>query len=85
MKIVNLKREENQVYIGRGSPYGNKFKIGADGNRAEVIEKFKLHLLSSPDLQDKIKKLKGKVLGCYCSPLPCHGDVIINFLKGELN
>jgi len=28
------------VYIGRGSPWGNPFVIGRDGNRAEVIAKY---------------------------------------------
>ncbi len=27
------------VYIGRGSKWGNPFRIGADGNRAAVIAK----------------------------------------------
>ena len=81
MKVVNLRNEKYDVYIGRGSPFGNPFKIGIDGTRLEVIEKYKHYLAVNTTLQDKVKKIKGKKLGCFCSPLPCHGDIIINFLK----
>ena len=29
------------------------------------------------------EKLKGKVLGCYCKPEACHGDIIVDFLEGQ--
>jgi hypothetical protein len=28
----------------------------------------------------KIEELKGKVLGCFCKPNACHGDVIKEYL-----
>ncbi len=37
--IINLKKEKYDVYIGRGSKWGNPFHIGKDGNRKEVIDK----------------------------------------------
>ena len=61
------------VYIGRGSPWGNPFRIGVHGNRAEVIERFRCETLPTLDLQP----LRGKSLVCYCAPLPCHGDVLL--------
>jgi hypothetical protein len=27
-----------------------------------------------------IEPLRGKTLGCWCKPLPCHGDVIVELL-----
>ena len=35
-KVVNLRKERYDAYIGRGSKWGNKFVIGRDGYRAEV-------------------------------------------------
>ena len=32
-------------------------------------------------MPDKLYKLKGKTLGCYCKPKRCHGD----FLAREAN
>lgn len=78
--VVNLRKEKYDVYIGRGSPFGNPFVIPKDGNRDEVIEKFKVYFYKSHDLQDlALKECKGKVLGCYCKPQKCHGDIIAEF------
>ena len=75
------------IYIGRGSIYGNPFVIGEDGNRDEVIEKYKEYLyqrcLEEPDFKTEILKLKGKILCCFCFPKRCHGDVIIEYLKEQ--
>lgn len=30
---------------------------------------------------EHLRQLKGKTLGCYCSPLPCHGDVLVKLVK----
>jgi len=29
------------------------------------------------DFRESVKALKGKVLGCFCPPKPCHGDILI--------
>ena len=66
------------VYIGRGSPWGNKFEIGKDGTRPEVIEKYRIWLETQPELKERMKKeLKGKDLVCFCKPCACHGDIIL--------
>ncbi len=85
MKIVNVKIERCEVYVGRGSMWGNRFKIGVDGNRVDVIEKYKKELwrkMRDPKFCGMmVRELDGKVLGCYCKPLPCHGDVLINAIE----
>ena len=66
------------AYIGRGSKYGNPFVIGKDGSRAEVIAKYREWLLSQPLLLEQAQKdLIGRDLVCFCSPLPCHGDILL--------
>lgn len=30
-----------------------------------------------------LSELKGKTLGCWCKPNPCHGDVLLTLLKEE--
>lgn len=40
-KVVNLRKEKYDVNIGRGSKWGNKFVIGRDGDRGEVIRKYR--------------------------------------------
>lgn len=82
--VANKKdgRVPNGVYIGRGSVYGNPFVIDRDGDRAEVIGKYKQWLVGQivadrrPPTVAEIRALAGKALICYCKPLACHGDVL---------
>lgn len=75
--VVHVKKAPYDVYIGRPSGYGNSFVIGKDGTRLEVIAKHRAKVLADPALVARIKReLKGKVLGCWCAPEPCHGDVL---------
>ena len=81
-KVLNqhhLKDEDpERVYIGRGSVYGNPFKIYKDGTREEVIKMYGHYLEAHPGLVAHIKtELKGKDLVCFCAPLPCHGDILL--------
>ena len=75
--VVHCKKEPFDVYIGRGSKWGNPFVIGKDGTRTEVIEKYKEYLFNNRELYSCIfTELQGKILGCWCSPKACHGDVL---------
>lgn len=77
-KVLNIKHIKGDmppksVYCARGSPYGNPFKIGVDGNRDDVCDKFEAQVL--PDLD--VSELRGKDLICFCAPLRCHCDSIL--------
>jgi hypothetical protein len=80
------------VYIGRASPrhklraspWRNRYRLGKDGNRDEVIQKYKAWLLSDEpeavQLLARLPELRGKALACWCKEpgkeAPCHGDVL---------
>lgn len=76
-RVVNLRNEPFDVYIGRPSKWGNPYRIGKDGTRDEVIAKYRQHILSTPTLLAALPELRGRRLGCWCWPLPCHGDVLV--------
>jgi len=79
-RVLNKYRDQigpDDVYIGRPSKYGNPFKITKNTTREEVIEKYRQYAEANPGLLEEIRKLKGKNLVCFCSPKPCHGDVIL--------
>ena len=80
-KVVNVRCEKCDVYVGRGSKWGNRFVIGRDGSRDEVIEKYRVWLWGRKDLLKDLGELKNKRLGCYCAPQPCHGDVLLRAVK----
>ncbi len=83
-RAVNLNKSPYDVFIGRGSIWGNPFVIGKDGTRKEVIKKYRVWIETQPDLISKLSHLKDKVLGCYCKPNACHGDVLVEMVN-ELN
>jgi hypothetical protein len=76
-RVVHMKKNQWDIYIGRGSPWGNPFKIGRDGDRREVIERYKWWFVQqSGKVQAARTELRGRILGCYCSPLGCHGHFL---------
>jgi len=77
MKVVHCKQERFDIYIGRPSKWGNPFSIGKDGSREEVIAKYRDYIMLKPELLADLPELKGKVLACWCSPLSCHGDILV--------
>lgn len=81
--VVHCKKEKFDVYIGRPSKWGNPFEIGKDGTREEVIEKYEAWLLNQPSLLSSLQEIKGKTLGCWCSPKACHGDVLERLSNNE--
>lgn len=82
--VVNMRKQKHDVKIDRSTKYGNPYHIGADGDRAEVLRKYRAYLLQNPDLvEDAKRELIGKRLGCWCKPLDCHGDILIEFM-GEI-
>jgi hypothetical protein len=86
MRVVHCKKEKYTVYIGRPSILGNPFAIGKDGTREEVIKKYEDWLrsciVSSTKYANAIYQLKeDDILGCWCAPKACHGDVIIMLWK----
>ncbi len=86
-KVVNVKETKKyDVYIGRPSIYGNPFIIGKDGDRKTVIAKYKkwIYKTEQSKLRKNMKKnLKNKILGCYCKPFACHGDVMLEIINEE--
>jgi hypothetical protein len=84
-KVVHCEHEKYDVYIGRPSKWGNPFSEGKDGTRAEVIEKYREYIMSNKELLDQLDELEGKVMGCWCKPLPCHGDILIELLIQRIN
>jgi len=84
MKVVHCKKEKYDIYIGRPSKWGNPFQIGKDGTREQVIEKYREYILNNPYLLSCLPELKGKVLGCWCKPMACHGDVLKELATNSL-
>jgi hypothetical protein len=80
--VVNRHKEEYDIYIGRGTKWGNPFEMKNNSieERNRVCNEFEKYFWTT-NLPSQLFELKGKRLGCSCKPLRCHGD----FLANEVN
>ena len=84
VKFIREPKEPNDVYIGRGSKWGNPYRIGVHGSRDEVIAKYRDYLESNEHLKRSLPELRDKNLVCYCKPKACHGDVLLEKVEEVL-
>jgi len=82
--VVHCKPQQFDIYVGRPSRWSNPFQIGREGTRDEVIAKYEEWIKTQPRLMAALPTLQGKVLGCWCKPQPCHGDVLATLADAEL-
>lgn len=81
--VAHCKVHSDCLYIGRGSPYGNPFPMSDEGMRDAVVAAFREWLAGQPELLRLARKaLPGQVLGCFCAPRSCHGDVLSEVAAG---
>ena len=85
MEIVNKARDHvipsGAVYVGRHSPFGNPYRIGADGTRSQVIEKYRRWLWRQIETgaitRERLAIMKDvPALVCWCAPKACHGEIV---------
>lgn len=96
MRVVHCKKESFDIYIGRPSIYGNPYSDDPEasidvrnfvGSREEAIDayEYRLRIFLEEDREWMIEKffkpIAGKVLGCWCDPKPCHGQILIKLCK----
>ena len=90
--VVHNKRTRFDILIGRPSKWGNPFS-----HQEGTIAKFKVKTreeavsayfewITKGDgryLLKDLHELKGKILGCWCSPLLCHGHILAELANNE--
>jgi len=94
-KVVNLRKEKCDVKITRTpkneipSPpqfgcFSNPYFVEKYG-REECIELYKEYFYKRVEedlvFREAVLSLRGKTLGCFCKPLACHGDIILEWLE----
>jgi hypothetical protein len=83
-RVVHCKKDKYDIYIGRPSKWGNpfshlngtlaQFKVDS---REEAIARYREWIVQQPELMAALGELKDKVLGCWCAPKDCHGNVLV--------
>ena len=93
-RIVHCKKEKYDIYIGRPSKWGNPYTHIKDKitradfivkTRREAIEKYKewITIGDGKHLLNDLHELDGKILGCWCYPKLCHGDILIELIESS--
>lgn len=100
-RVVNLRREKYDVYIGRAGKgqdgyFGNPIRRnavcpvcgGRHDTNGSTLDCFRIYftrrLRDDSMFRAMVEELKGKRLGCFCKPGPCHGDVIKEYLDDKV-
>ena len=96
-KVVDFRKERCDVKITRttkneipdppnfgwaGNPYPVQ-QYGREGCLA-LYKKYFLHRVETDQsFRSAVFNLRGKILGCFCKPLACHGDIIVEWLNNN--
>ncbi len=84
--VVNIKNTHYDIYIGRPGVLSNPYRLGKY-SREEAIALYKTHfydfLTWNSEFLAAALATKGKVLGCHCKPLACHGDIIAEWANKQ--
>jgi hypothetical protein len=89
---VDRRNKNYDVYIGRAwaglpaSKWANPFRVRLNQpetreERQRVISAYEKYIRNKPDLMAAIPELVDQVLGCWCYPEECHGDVLVRLVK----
>ena len=82
--VVNIKHSQYDVLIDRTTIFGNPFPVwkwGREGCLKKFESYFWQRIERDPEWKAEVLKLKGKVVGCHCKPLSCHGDTYADYLN----
>ena len=88
-EVVNMRTYgvRDVVLIDRTTIFGNRNRIKKGCTRKQSIEKFRVYfehrIKTDKVFRRKVRKLAGRKIGCWCKPLPCHGDIYVEYLEGE--
>ncbi len=78
---------------GQNGYFGNPYRIGEMCSRCGELHKtggdtlkcykeyFYERIENDQEFYNNVCNLYGKTLGCFCKPKPCHGDLIVEWLK----
>ena len=87
-EVVNLYKDPDfDVYIGRAGKgqdgyFGNPFSgPSKEANIKQFRTYFMDRIKTDREFYRRVLELRGKRLGCFCAPKPCHGDVIAQYLN----
>jgi len=96
MKVLNKRTDiipKDAVYVGRPSKWGNPMtvkevkrlfpNITLEEAHRRAVEWYRDYIKLRLSSVDDLYELSGKDLVCWCAPLPCHADVLLELANRE--
>ena len=99
-RVVRIRRRGGRIlqgcdcYIGRAvkkggwnldaSIWANPFQRKPCLPAGSTLLAYERYVRANPILMHEIPLLAGKMLGCWCKPNPCHGDVLVKLVQEHL-
>jgi len=96
-KVLNRRTDiipPDAVYVGRPSKWGNPYKVtdpllphglSKQERYQAVVDEYRRYILNTHELIEALPELKGKDLVCWCTPLPCHADILLELANRDGN
>jgi len=75
----------NPVALGKLCPICQNTHIDRGSTLPCYKKYFESRLQNDNEFKSRIFTLRGKTLGCFCAPLPCHGNVIAEYLENHID
>lgn len=76
---------DGERFPPENSLFANPFKISQGIPASVVIQKFREYvenrIQNEPNFKSALLALKGKTLGCWCAPEPCHGNILLELIQ----
>ena len=90
-RLATIEELAEAVYVGRPSKWGNPFShlpgTAAQwqvNSREQAIELYRQWILGKVGMVEMIRReLRGKHLVCWCAPLPCHANVLLEIANAK--
>lgn len=88
-RVLNKRKDTippDAIYVGRPSKWGNPIAIGRETDDRNEAVAFYRSWVKSEIATGKldITELEGKDLVCWCAPLPCHADILLELANAKL-
>ena len=71
----------NPVVVGEQCPVCGQIHVKPGETLVCYREYLQWRVDHDPEFRVNLQNLRGKTLGCFCKPRPCHGDVIVEWLE----
>jgi len=85
--LTDVIRPGEEGWLGNPHPIGQCEICNENHTRDECIEKFKddfyKKITNDHLFRKSVLALNGKLLGCYCKPEACHGDIIKQWIDKQ--